>query len=171
MSNMKHSMRKPLAFGMVLALIIIGSLSIAFSRPAVMDGVLAANMTTPYVPQASQFTGVDETADHFLVHYNQGMGADIDYNVTVSKDTQRVDSMTVQYNKNAAGQSVALSEQQVRTQIAHMAPAAEIESIELASDARGSFYNVTYRNNDTQVNAQLSAENGNVMTKTIHYNK
>ena len=171
MSKMKHYTRKPLIVGMVLALVIIGSLSAAFSRPAVMDGVLAANITTPYVPQASQFTGVDETADHFLVHYNQGMGADIDYNVTVSKDTQRVDSMTVQYNKNAAGQSVALSEQQVRTQIAHMAPAAEIESIELASDARGSFYNVTYRNNDTQVNAQLSAENGNVMTKTIHYNK
>jgi uncharacterized membrane protein YkoI len=79
--------------------------------------------------------------------------------------------MTVQYNKNAAGQSATLNDQQIRTQIAHMAPAAEIESIELASDARGSFYNVTYRNNDTQVNAQLSAENGNVMTKTIHYNK
>jgi uncharacterized membrane protein YkoI len=79
--------------------------------------------------------------------------------------------MTVQYNKNAAGQSATLNDQQIRTQIAHVAPAAEIESVELASDERGSFYNVTYRNNGTQVNAQLSAENGNVMTKTIHYNK
>ena len=43
------------------------------------------------------------------------------------------------------------------------------EKVGIPFEKHGKWY--LYRNNGTQVDAQLSAETGNVMTKTIHYNK
>jgi len=169
MKNTKHA--AGLFTTAVLAgILVLGAVSVGFSKPVVTDAVSAGYLASRYVPQTSDLQGVTDAGDHYNVAYAwTADGMNVSYDIAVSKAEQRVTSSTTRYNNNRAGSTVSLSESQVREQLAKRVPSATIDTIELNAGAAGSYYTVNYHSGATTGTIELDAATGNTIEKTVNY--
>lgn len=169
MKNTKHA--AGLFTAAVLAgILVLGVVSVGFSKPVVTDAVSAGYLASRFVPQTSDLQGVKDAGDHYNVAYAWTTdGMNVDYDIAVSKAKQRVTSSTTRYNNNHAGSELNLSERQVREQLKKRVPNATIDTIDLSADATGFVYTVNYHSGATTGTIKLDAATGNTLEKTVNY--